>query len=301
MTGTASTTVNPTGMVASYQVELLFDVEPPTLSVVAQRLRAALAHTLSPGEEGPEILARNDLLELVDRSVRDAAAPPRWLLTPGPDPPTTGARGQSPELDPAIQQSWWWPQAAAEVSACRASWSLRDLDLVTLDYRWRLRALQRILTATIEATACRAVHWPITQQLLDAADLAASMRDHDFRSPIPGAINVRFFQLAYDDDPSGDQEYLMDTLGLGALGLLDLQCHFRGLDPEDVARVLYDTASYAYESGAILRPGDTVEGPSAGDRWLCRYTSSLAEPKRELCALDPGFPFAADGSDAASP
>jgi Domain of unknown function (DUF4261) len=45
---------------------------------------------------------------------------------------------------------------------------------------------------------------------------------------------------------------LMDNLGLAALGLLDLQCHYRDLASGEVAAVLANTGYYIYENGVDL-------------------------------------------------
>jgi hypothetical protein len=81
------------------------------------------------------------------------------------------------------------------------------------------------------------------------------------------------------------------TLGLGALGLVDLQCHFRGLDPDEVGQVLLRTGCYLYEHGLVVRRGDSVQGPGPQDRWIARQGVALSPPEREVLELDPGFPF----------
>lgn len=86
---------------------------------------------------------------------------------------------------------------------------------------------------------------------------------------------------------------LMDTLGLAALGLPDLQCHFRSLTPNEVALLLYSLASYVFEHGDVIANGHTVEGIAAGSRWRCRHEVSLVPPEREVIDIDPGDPFAA--------
>ena len=85
----------------------------------------------------------------------------------------------------------------------------------------------------------------------------------------------------------------MDTLGLAALGLPDLQCHFRGLAPEAVAPLLYNTAYYIFEKGDVIDDGHTVEGVTPGERWPCQHEASLVEPRRVVIDLDPGPAHAA--------
>ena len=86
---------------------------------------------------------------------------------------------------------------------------------------------------------------------------------------------------------------LMDTRGLDEIGLHDLQVHFRDLDPNDVSKLLFSTAQYIFENGAVIDSGQTVAGTVADSQWGCQFENSLVEPKRELLDLKPGPPYAA--------
>ena len=84
----------------------------------------------------------------------------------------------------------------------------------------------------------------------------------------------------------------MDTLGLHVLGLPDLQCHFTGLDPNGIARILHNTAAYIYEHGDVIDDGHTISGPD-GEAWRCQHEDTLVPPHRLVLDLDPGDPHAA--------
>jgi hypothetical protein len=103
-----------------------------------------------------------------------------------------------------------------------------------------------------------------------------------------GSLNVRFVTIS---DSDGDM--LMDTRGLYELGLHDLQCHFRKLDPNDVARKLRDVAVYIVENGAIIESGQTVPGISERDKWVCQFENAILPPNRTLLDLNPGKKYAA--------
>ena len=85
----------------------------------------------------------------------------------------------------------------------------------------------------------------------------------------------------------------MDTRGLAEIGLHDLQCHFRELNPTDVGRVLFNTAVYIFKNGPVIESGQTVAGIQPNSRWRCQFENSLLEPKREVLDLNPGKPHAA--------
>ncbi|REJ77159.1 MAG: DUF4261 domain-containing protein [Acidobacteria bacterium] len=258
---------------------------PPSASEDPTRPEAADAAT-------PAALARR-LGSAVDASIlgvsRDVGAPPRWLLS-RPAPFDRLALGD------ALSQSWWWPEAEAVLAGCRSRRRLVDDRMLGLDHKGRLRRMQQVLAACIEALRPEALHWPASEQLVEPSSFLASVREDDFRGLLPGAVNVRFFRLEYDGEAAGGEghaELLMDTRGLSELGLIDLQCHFRGLDPEAVSRVLYSTAAYLFAEGRVIVAGNTVQGPGPRDAWLVRAGQALAPPRRPVLDLDPGFPFAA--------
>jgi hypothetical protein len=85
----------------------------------------------------------------------------------------------------------------------------------------------------------------------------------------------------------------MDTLGLTALGLTDLQIHYRGLEPAAVADLLDSLTRYLCEQGDIIADGHTVQGLAPDQRWRCQHEMSLLEPKRIVIDVNPGPGFAA--------
>lgn len=85
----------------------------------------------------------------------------------------------------------------------------------------------------------------------------------------------------------------MDTRGLAALGLPDIQIHACGLDAGRAAAHLYNCASYIYANGDCIGDGNTIEGLSPDQKWRCQHEEALVAPKRPVIDLDPGDPFAA--------
>ena len=266
-------------MIESYAIDLLYASPEIDRQVTADSIRAEM------GSEAADVVHPEDGVVQVTLASTESSTPPSWHV--GWPRPLSLAT-----LEGSLQQSWWWPEARRHAQASRFALTLEDRDNRTTDYRRRLGVCQRIAVALIRATGPLAVHWRPSQQLLEPRQLAESLIQDGFGSPLPGGFNVRFFQLEYDD-PSEDRELLMDTVGLGDLGLADLQCHFRGLDPEEVSRTLYETGCYQYEHGLVVPDGDTVQGPRVDDRWACTHATALAPPERGVVDLDPGFPFTA--------
>lgn len=194
-------------------------------------------------------------------------------------------------LEPALQQSWDWPEVRVASDRHHCTLLVTDLMSSGLDYKRRLGLFTRVVQSVVEVVSCLAIHWRRSQRLVDPAVYLASLRDADDNSPIFPAVNVRFFTI--ENEAPG--EMLMDTLGLTALGIPDLQCHFLGLDPKEIAQMLYNSALYLYENGDVINDNETIQGLSERQRWVCRHEDSLIAPERIVLDVNPGRPYAAGG------
>jgi Domain of unknown function (DUF4261) len=164
-----------------------------------------------------------------------------------------------------------------------------------LEYRERLELFQRVLAATLQTASPLAIHWQPTGQCVKPEAFLEAVTREGYRHPLPGAINVRFYRISgyAAQAETKAEDMLADTLGLAALGLPDLQCHFRRLDPNGVVRVLYNAACYLFEKGPVIQDGHTLAGPNPGEKWRCRYENALLGPEREVIDVNPGPPYAA--------
>jgi hypothetical protein len=178
-------------------------------------------------------------------------------------------------LTAALDQSWDWKEARAAVAIHRCTVVVSDLLASGLPYQERLDLFQDVLLATLEVVPACALLWRPCGRLVEPTAYRRSHRGGEAGDPLYGPLNVRMFT-------EGD-EVLMDTLGLSALGLPDLQSKFSGgaVDPNTVAGLLHGAARYVYGRGDVLKDGDTVPGPSEA-RWECRRTTALAPPARAV-------------------
>jgi hypothetical protein len=187
-----------------------------------------------------------------------------------------------------IQQSWRWPNAEELLRECVETRLVTEMMARFLSPHDRVSLFHGVLRAMIEVANPDALVFKHSQQIVPPqAYLAACDQDPILR---PGSLNVRFFNIS-----NSEGDMLMDTRGLTEIGLHDLQCHFRGLDPQSVARVLFDTGAYIFEKGPVIESGQTVAGIQPGSKWRCQFESSLLEPAREVLDLSPGKPYAAGG------
>lgn len=210
----------------------------------------------------------------------DAEVPAQTVILATEQPPRLEVYRQE------IQQSWRCRGAEELLRGCKETRLVTEMMAQALPPQERVALFHGVLRAMIEVTAPDALVFKHCQQVIAPADyLAACSEDPIFR---PGSLNVRFFNIA-----NSDGDMLMDTRGLEEIGLHDLQCHFRDLDPTEVARVLFNTAVYLFEKGPVIESGQTVAGIQPGSKWRCQFENSLLEPKREVLDLNPGKPYAA--------
>lgn len=177
----------------------------------------------------------------------------------------------------ALQQAWHWPEARAAVAGCRHSLLLTDFCARGLDYKQRLQLISGALRALLETAPCEAVYFQASDKIVHPQAYAAAI---EAGQRLYGAMNLRFYNV------HGRDEMILDTCGLAALGLPDVQCHFRGMEPNEVASWVGDIAYYLYEHGDIIRDGETVGSEEI--RWQCEHQLALAAPMRHVLDLNPG-------------
>ena len=209
------------------------------------------------------------------------------LMSIGPVPESRDAGEAEPAfLTTSYQPSWGWRDAKAAVDTCSFSIMTSDLLAAGLHYKERLELYRNSLRALLEVVDCKAIHFTTSQQFVKPSEFLKSFAKPT-RNVLYGAVNVRGFNIDRSED------VVMDTLGLAAIGLPDVQCHFRGLDRDAVAGMLYSAAHDIYENGDIIRDGQTMQGIMPRDRWKCLHEVSMVEPLRQVIDIRPGAPHAA--------
>jgi hypothetical protein len=188
--------------------------------------------------------------------------------------------GDQGKRRPDVNQTWDWAEAESAVARCSASVLVTEMLAEGWSAQDRVSALTRVLVALCRETEAVAVHWPNSQRVCDPDLLEAD--------DLTGVLNVRFFGVAGDDEAM-----VLDTLGLHVFGLPDLQCHFRGREPGEIAGLLYATAVYVFDEGDVILDGNTISGADPDERYVCRREPSLLEPNRPVLDVDLGPPYAA--------
>ncbi len=196
---------------------------------------------------------------------------------------------QATRADEALQQTWGWESARNVVGRCTHSVLVSDLlghltvndgALEQAPHIDRVERMCRALDGLVEVLRPAAVLCPAIQCVREPAVFA--MNDRDAATVIDPFLNVRLFRV----ENSTDDEVVMDTLGLAALGLPDIQCRVSGLDLGAVAALLRDTGAYVLQHGDVIEHGNTIGGLN-GQPWACRRGPALVGPAREVIGIAP--------------
>lgn len=185
-----------------------------------------------------------------------------------------------------LQQSWSTPNPESLLEDSNHTLIITEMMARNLEPSARLEIFHGVLCALVEETGPSAIVFRHSQQVIAPSSyLEGSDGPPLFR---PGSLNVRFFRI---ENSAGDM--LMDTRGLNEIGLHDLQCHFRDLNPREVSQVLYDTSAYIVENGEVIESGNTIVGIADSSKWVCQFEDALVPPSREVIDINPGVPYAA--------
>ncbi|WP_322903132.1 DUF4261 domain-containing protein [Paenibacillus campi] len=216
---------------------------------------------------------------------QEGAMPVQTVLMPVTDSPTVD------RYESSLQQSWHWLEAAATVEACQHEWMLTDMMARGMPPQRRLPLFNSVLRAILEVAPCEAVYYKASDKLVPAAELLQSLQQEQ---PLYGALNIRLYQIPGEGER---KEMVMDSCGLAALGVPDVQCHFYDMEPGEVAQFLMNVADYVYHQGDIIADGETI-GLHENQRWRAEHQYSLVMPRRVVLDLDPGAPYYAGHQQA---
>ena len=260
------------GFAESYWIELLFNQQPAIdVDVLDARLRA---------DAGGQVAIRQ-----VDggTGIVTVAFPEHIVKIDGKEGPSltnlvwSDARINIGEYKAPLEQTWEWNGARKALGRCYYKMLIGDITGAQLPYDDRLRLISSLAVACSELTQPLAVHWKEAGCLVEPARLGEMLAR---------ACNVRLFEYGIRG------ENFMDTLGLAALGLPDLEIAFTKIEPGMVAGWLYHSARYLFDRGDVIGDGDTVPGPG-GERWPCHHGDATVEPARTVVRVLPGPPYAA--------
>jgi len=192
-------------------------------------------------------------------------------------------------FESAIGQSWGWPEARDAVTRCRHQIIVTELMTHTLDRKIRLELYEATLCEVMAVAPPAAVFCSSAERIIEPEAIIRAALSKDPAEQFAPFLNVRLIRVGEQES----DELLMDTRGLAAMGLPDLQVHFRDLDPTSVASLLYNCGFYVFEHGDCIENGHTIQGLTPDQKWTCQHQPSLLPPARTVVDFNPGGPFAA--------
>lgn len=179
-------------------------------------------------------------------------------------------------------QFWDCPNGAELLDSCSWDIFLSDFLALGLDPVERAGILSDWVEIALDLfPECAAVYFAPSGKLLAAENMKNNPYEGSLRF-FYGGVNARFFNI------QGTNDMLVDTLGLYALGLPDVQYHFHDLDPNDVVHHAYNTAIYQFQNNVPIESGHAIGGISPEDKWKCQYENSLIQPVRTVLDIEAG-------------
>lgn len=173
-----------------------------------------------------------------------------------------------------------------EIEECSYRIIVTDIMAIGLEYSKRIEIFQKALYAITELISCEGIHFQLTEQVMSRDEYLGNNPFNEDYDLLFGILNVRLFNIEGKED-----EYLMDTLGLSVIGLCDLQCHFKNLDPNQVIDILYSYGYYIFDNSEAADNLKEIDGIDEMEKWKCEHEASLAEPKRVVMDINPGREF----------
>jgi Domain of unknown function (DUF4261) len=264
--------------VSSYAVDLLYE-ELPLFArdeVLAKlRDRCGAASAMDPSAGG----GLNFFFPDLRVPFKEGTAPVQIAMTVTSGPLPAG------ESQSSLKQTWDWAEAKDALARHQAHVVVSDLLGHGLPYKSRLGFFQNVLGGILELLQPVAIRWRPSQKIVSPAALLKALDPGETRDPIKGAVNVRRTLV------KSAGGVVMDTLGLGALGLPDFEVSLGERMPPLFDAMLRSLARYEYDLGDVIAEGRTVKG--GGESFRCERGSSSVEPGRDVFVLKP---FKASGN-----
>lgn len=183
--------------------------------------------------------------------------------------------------DIARSQMWDCPESEQILQECKYHVIAADFLGNVLEYKDRAEMIMDFTEALVEMfPECEAVLFQNSYKMFTRDKVLNHQIPKDNRF-VYFAVNARFFRVR------GTDEMVVDTVGMGLMGLPDVQYHFKDFEPNLVANHAYNIASYIYDNNCPINSGDVIDGIKDGKisqevAWKCQFENSMIGPERTL-------------------
>lgn len=266
-------TEKPSNFPEMLMVKLLYSSEPVIQSsLVVEEIKKTYPNMEASTAEAALLFTFPD----IKIQLEDAIIPAQHMLAP------LDANDAISLPDEAFQQNWHWEEAKTKAAECKYGILATDFMTRTLEYHSRHRLFMTTLIAAIKVMKPTVVYSVYAQKLM-SPDRLAEIWETQENGYLDALLNVRLFNIT----GSTENEMIMDTIGLYAFGLPDLQVRFSGYEANQVGKLLWDYAYYIFDNGDVIKDGNTVMGVAEGSKWKCQHEASLLAPYRQVINIMP--------------
>ncbi len=260
-------------------VELCYDKEPIIpVEVFAARLAQFLPQSkIVSNPADPSMILIHHLNHISDF--------PQAQGVPAQTAIMRAQHGDAASLQRALAQTWTWPGAKDAVPRITHQLAICEFMTQKIPYKTRSALFHTVMETLVQAVPPIALFAEYAQCIINPAAIPAPSIKTGDEAPF---LNIRLFHV----EGMNPGDTLMDTRGLAAFGLPDLQIKFNGLNVQQAANHLYNCALYVYSHGNVIKDGHSLPGLTPSQRWACKLQNALVEPPRPVIDLDPGKPYA---------
>lgn len=261
-----------TSPVSSYAVDLLYDELPLfTRDEVLHKLRdrCGAASAMDPGPDG----GLNFFFPDLRVPFKEGTAPVQVAMQ------VVSSAIPPEQMQAELKQTWDWAEAKDLLAKHQSHVVVSDLLAAGLPYKSRLGFFQNVLCGVLELMVPVAIRWRPSQKLVNPAALMKALEPGQGRDPIKGAVNVRRTLV------KSAGGVVMDTIGLGALGLPDFEVALGQRMPALFDAMLRSIARYEYDLGDVITDGRTFKG--GGESFVVERGRSSVDPARDVFVLKP--------------
>ena len=257
-----------------YFYKLLFEEKPtlPNIELVKQKIKKYYEDIdVVSSDNGIYSIAVNDLKV----KYKDYKEVPAQILMP-----SAMEFDYTSISDYYYSQMWDIKEPKELIKNCNYEIMLSDFLAAGLDYKDRASLLNNWLYISLQLfDKCIAVYNEQSGKLLLPEQILNNNYPKEFRFLLSG-VNIRLFNVQNSND------IIVDTLGMYAIGLPDIQYHFHDLNVNEVISHALNIAAYIFDKGDIIKSGDTIQSIFENVQWKCQYEKSLLKPHREILDIN---------------